>query len=160
MVLEKTFLGKSGQKNKNRQFKQNFDIKTNLNMRNSMMMLLFQFLTGNTFFSQIWSKKPKSRFKIKIGTYTNLNVKNSIVVSIFFCYRPEVYFFFGNLFQKSNYLVRLKLRISEYEYVDFAVNFPFFVRKYPFCVNLIQRFKRVSLRRNLKPRLIWICKKL
>ena len=37
------------------------------------------------------------------------------------------------------------------------VIFIFLEQKYPFCVNLVQKFKRVSLRRNLVPRLIWIC---
>ena len=38
---EKLFLGKSGQKNQNCQFKLKFGTKTNLNMRNSMMMFTF-----------------------------------------------------------------------------------------------------------------------
>ena len=38
-------------------------------------------------------------------------------------------------------------------------NFHFFLDpKYPFCVHLVQKFRRVSLRRNLVSRLIWICK--
>ena len=36
-----SFLGKSGQKNQNCQFKLKFGTKTNLNMRNSMMMFTF-----------------------------------------------------------------------------------------------------------------------
>ena len=38
---EKPFLGKSGQKNQNCQFKLKFGTKTNLNKRNSMMMFTF-----------------------------------------------------------------------------------------------------------------------
>ena len=38
---EKTFLGKSGQKKKNSQFKLKFNTNTNLNVRNSMMMFTF-----------------------------------------------------------------------------------------------------------------------
>ena len=38
---EKPFLGKSGQKHQNCQFKLKFGTKTNLNMRNSMMMFRF-----------------------------------------------------------------------------------------------------------------------
>ena len=38
---ENTFLGKSGQKNQNCQFKLKFGTKTNLNMQNSMMMSTF-----------------------------------------------------------------------------------------------------------------------
>ena len=38
---EKPFLGKSGQKNQNCQFKLKFGTKTNLNTQNSMMMFTF-----------------------------------------------------------------------------------------------------------------------
>ena len=38
---EKPFLGKSGQKNQNCQFKLKFGTKTNLNKRNSKMMFSF-----------------------------------------------------------------------------------------------------------------------
>ena len=38
---EKPWLSKSGQKNQNCSFKLKFGIKTNLNMRNSMMMFTF-----------------------------------------------------------------------------------------------------------------------
>ena len=38
---EKPFLGKSGQKNQNCQFKLKFGTKTNLNLQNSMMMFTF-----------------------------------------------------------------------------------------------------------------------
>ena len=37
----KFFLGKSGQKNQNCQFRLKFGTKTHLNMRNSMMMFIF-----------------------------------------------------------------------------------------------------------------------
>ena len=54
---EKHFLGKSGQTNRNCQFKQKFSTKTNLNMRNPMMM--FTFFDRKYLFGQIWSKKIK-----------------------------------------------------------------------------------------------------
>ena len=41
---EKTFLGKSTQKNQNRQFKVKFGSKTNVNMQNSMLMFLVSVL--------------------------------------------------------------------------------------------------------------------
>ena len=53
------FLDKFGPKNQNCQSELKFGTYTDLNMQNSMVMLLFQFLTKNTFFGKIWSKKPK-----------------------------------------------------------------------------------------------------
>ena len=56
---EKPFLSKSGQKNQNCQFKRKFGSKTNLNMRNSMMMFTFLVIDCKYLFGQIWSKKLK-----------------------------------------------------------------------------------------------------
>ena len=55
---EKPFLGKSGQKNQNCQFKLKFGTKTNLNKRNSMMMFNFS-VFDHIFLGQIWSKNSK-----------------------------------------------------------------------------------------------------
>ena len=38
------------------------------------------------------------------------------------------------------------------------VIFIFLDRRYAFCINLVQKFKTVSLRQNLIPKLISICK--
>ena len=46
---------------------------------------------------------------LKIGTKTNLIMKNSIVMFIFVCFRPEVYFFFGNSFQKLKFFVEAEI---------------------------------------------------
>ena len=54
---EKPFLGKSGQKNQNCQFKWKFGSKTNLSMRNSMMMFNFSVFDRKYPFVQIWSRK-------------------------------------------------------------------------------------------------------
>ena len=43
-VLEQKNVGRSGQKDQNCQFKLKFGTKTNLNMRNSMMMFTFTVL--------------------------------------------------------------------------------------------------------------------
>ena len=56
---EKPLLGKSGQKNKNDQFKRKFGTKTNWNMRRSVMMFTFSVSDWKYFLGQIWSKKPK-----------------------------------------------------------------------------------------------------
>ena len=62
--------------------------------------------------------------------------------------------FSGNLFQKSKLFVEAEIQnLDEFEYKYSMVICIFLVRKYPFCVNLIQKFKRVILRRNLVPTL-------
>ena len=66
--------------------------------------------------------------------------------SFFFYFWLEVSFF-GNFFQNS------KLKICQ---IQWWFSFFFLDRKYPLWVNLFQKFKRVSLRRNLVPKLIWI----
>ena len=73
---EKPFLGKYGQKNQNYQFKLKFGTKTNLNMRNSMMMFTFSFL------GKFGPKIQNFLFKVKFDTKTNSNMQNSMVVSI------------------------------------------------------------------------------
>ena len=49
IVIFIPFLGKLGPKNQNCQFKLKFGTYTNLHMQNSMVMLTFSVLTGNTF---------------------------------------------------------------------------------------------------------------
>ena len=66
-------------------------------------------------------------------------MKNSIGIIIFVCFQPEVYFFF--------YFA------SKIKIVEFDVIFHFFSLEIPFRVNLIQKFNRVILRRNLVPTL-------
>ena len=84
-------------------------------------------------------------------------MKNSMLMFIFFWFQPEVYFFFlicsknqncwsWNLESRLIWICRIRLQFSF-----------FLVRKYPFCINLIQN-SRVSSRRNLVARLISICK--
>ena len=58
-VLEQKNVGRSGQKDQNCQFKLKFGTKTNLNMRNSMMMFTFSVFDWKYLFGQIWSKKSK-----------------------------------------------------------------------------------------------------
>ena len=60
----------------------------NLNMRNSMAMLIFFVLDWKySFLGQIWSKfGPKNQnsyFELKFGTMTNLNMRNSMAMLTF-----------------------------------------------------------------------------
>ena len=55
--------------------------------------------------------------------------------------------------KNQNCLLKSKLRIQiNLNMQNSMVIFIFLVRKYSFCVNLIQKLKRVSLRRNLVPK--------
>ena len=124
-------------------------------MQNAMLVSIFR----------LWSKiglnmykfgpiNRSCQFKLKIGTQTNSNMKNSIMIFIFLCFRPEVYFFLEICSKNQNCLLKLKFRIQiNLNMQNSMVIFIFLVRKYPFCVNLIQKFKRVILRRNLVPTL-------
>ena len=78
---ENLFLGKSGQKNQNCQFKLKFGTKTNLNKGNSRMMFNFSVFDHKYLFEKIWSK---NLFKVKFDTKTYSNMQNSMVVSILF----------------------------------------------------------------------------
>ena len=120
-------------------------------MQNSMVVSLLLFETENS--HPFWKFGPKNRncqFKLKIDTQTNSNIKNSIVMFICLCFRPEVYFFLEICSKTKNSLLKLKFRTQiQLNMQNSMVIFIFLVRKYPFCVNMIQKFKRFILRRSL-----------
>ena len=79
-------------------------------------------------------------------------MKNSIVMFIFLCFRTEVYFFLEICSKSQQCLLKLKFRIWINLKMQNSINiFIFLGRKYHFCVNLILKFKRVTLRQNLIP---------
>ena len=98
---EKLFLGKPGQKDQNRQFQHKFSTKTNLNMRNSMMMFTFS-VFDHKYLSQanLVKKMQNCLFKVKFDTRTNSNMQNSMVVSILFDQAKNNYPFQENQLQK------------------------------------------------------------
>ena len=53
---------------------------------------LFQFLTRNTSFGQIWSKNQNWQFQLKVVTQNNSNMQNSVVIFNFSLFRPKVPF--------------------------------------------------------------------
>ena len=78
-------------------------------------------------------------------------MKNSIVI---FLFSTGSILFLEICSKNQNCLLKLKFRIQiNLNMQNSMVIFIFLVRKYPFCVNLIQKFKRVILRRNLVPTL-------
>ena len=84
---EKPFLGKSGQKNQNCQFTLKLGTKTNLNMRNSMMMLTFSVFGHISFLGKFGPKVQKCYFRVEFDTKTtqsSKNMQNSMVISILF----------------------------------------------------------------------------
>ena len=69
LSLKIPFLGKFGRKNQNCQFKLKFGTKTNLNMKNSMVMFVFSiFYWKYPFLEEICSKK--SKFFVEAGIQT------------------------------------------------------------------------------------------
>ena len=60
------------------QFKLKFDTWTNLNMKNSIVMLFFMFMPEVSFFGNFF---PKNQLlKLKFRTYTNLNMESCMVI--------------------------------------------------------------------------------
>ena len=73
------FLGKFGQKNQGCLFKMKFEIQTNLNMMNSMIVFIFfYFQLKISFLSKPGLKNQNFLFKIKRGIQTNLNTGSNI----------------------------------------------------------------------------------
>ena len=124
-------------------------------MQNLMVVSIYLFQTDliATLFDKFGRKNSNCQFKLKIGTNTNLDMKNSVVMFIF-CVFQRKYSFLGNLLQKSKLFVETEIQdLHQFQYVEFDGNFHFFSSEIPFCVNLIQKFKRVILKRNLLPTL-------
>ena len=79
------FVCKSCQKNKNCQPKLKFGTKTNLNMRNSIMIFLFLTININIFPGQIWSKISKLFVQSQFfNTRSNSNKQKSTLLSVLF----------------------------------------------------------------------------
>ena len=73
-------MGKSGQKNQNRQIQLKFGTKTNLNMRNSMMMFTFSVFEHKYLsWVNLVQKIQNCLFKLKFNTKTNSNMQNLMV---------------------------------------------------------------------------------
>ena len=74
---------------------------------------------------------------------------------------PEIPFLrkFGPKYQNCHFKLKFGMYSnSNMENSMVIFNFSIFDWKYPFWVNLVQKFKIVSLSGNLVPRLIWICR--
>ena len=74
----------------------------------------------------------------------------------FFCFRPWISLSgeFGSKIQNCLFTVKFDTKTKSNTQHSEVMSI------LSLCVNLVQKFKRVNLRRNLKPRLIWICKNL
>ena len=99
-------------------------------------------------------------FKLKFCNQTNMNMQNSMVMLIFFCFRSEIACSgkFGP--KNKNYYFELKFGANtNLNMQNLMVMQTFFILdwKYPFLVNLVQKFKIVTLCWSLVLRLIWIC---
>ena len=115
-------------------------------MRNSMLMITFSVFDWKYLFGQVWSKNQNCQFKVKIGTQTNSNMKNSIVKLFFFLFSTESILFLEICSKNQDCLLKLKFRIQiNLSMQNSKVNFIFLVRKYTFCVNVIEKLKRAIL---------------
>ena len=63
-ILEMPFLGKFGPKNQNCQFEMKIGTKTNLNVKNSMVMFIFPVFDWNYLFLEIGSVSQNSLLKL------------------------------------------------------------------------------------------------
>ena len=76
---------------------------------------------------------------------------------IFLCFRPEVHFYLEICSKNQYCLLKLKFRIQiNLNMQNSMVIFIFQFGNTIFCVNFIQKFKRVILRRNLVPTLEYL----
>ena len=84
---------------------------------------------------------------------------NSLVMFIFlFLTGSNICFKNQKCFLKLKFRTLINSNMWNSMVIFFFLFFFFFLDlKYPFCVDLVQKFKRVSLRQNLVPRAIWIC---
>ena len=96
--------------NQNCQFKQKIVTKTNLNIRNSMLMITFSVFDWKYLFGQVWSKNQNCQFKVKIGAQTNSNMENSIVKFFFFLFSTESILFLEICSKNQDCLLKLKFR--------------------------------------------------
>ena len=109
----------------------------------------YLFYTRNTLFGQIWSKKSKLSVWPENWYKDNLNMKNSMSMFIFPVFDWKYLFWKFVPYRKILYwsynLEPRLIRICRIRcWFSFCLD-----RKYPFWVNLVQKFKRVSLRQNL-----------
>ena len=104
-------------------------------------------------------------FRLEIATFFEQMLCLRIVH--FFCFWPEVTFFseicctiriVSWIWNLGLTLIRICRTHWSFLFVCLLLLFFFFDWKYPLCVNLVKKFKRVCLRRNLVPILIEICK--
>ena len=110
---------------------------------------IFLFYAGNTLLEQVWSKNQNSQFKLKFGTKTNSNMHNSIVMFIFSRFPPEIPFLgkFGPKNQNCQFKLKFGTKISlNMKSSIMVLTFAVLNGKYSFWVNLVTKFKIVSLR--------------
>ena len=104
-------------------------------------------LFGLPFLCKFGPKNQNGQFELKIGTNTISNMKNLIVRFIFPVLDRKYHFFWAslkNLCWSCNLESRL-IRMCRIQcWFSFCLD-----RKYPFWVDLVQKFKRVNLRQTL-----------
>ena len=127
-------------------------------MQNSAVLFSFSILSWECL---SWANlSQKSKLSVKAGTW-HLNMKNSVVMFIFSAFDRR-YPFLGIYFKKSILFVEANSRLPRLILICGIQRwFSFFIfldQKYAFWVNLIQKFKIVSLSWNLLPRLFRMCK--
>ena len=126
------------------------------------MVLLIYFVLDYKFF--FWANLAQ---KMKITSlYWNLVFRLTRIWRIqwwcsFFVYFWLEVFFRGNMFQEFKNICwswNFETETNSNIWKLMAVFFSLLDRKYPFLVNLVQKFKFVALTWNLVPRLLRICK--
>ena len=119
----------------------------------------FRFRPKIPFLGKFVPKNQNYQFKLKFGSWPNLNILFSDAVH-FFCFWPKMHFLgnFGLNCQYCQFKVKLDINTNANMQNSIAV-FTFFVFDWerPFCANLVQNVKIVSLRLNLVASLIRIC---
>ena len=123
-------------------------------------MHFFCFPPEISFMVKIGLKNQNYHFKLKYGTSYDLNMPNSMMLFNFFVFGRK--YFFGQIWSKNqNYHFKLKFGgwlNSNMQNSMMLFTFFVFDRKCPFGANLVQIVNIASLRWNLIPTLIRICR--
>ena len=113
------------------------------------------------FSGKFGSKIQKSLFKVKFGTdWFEYLCRCQWWFYLIFCFRPEISFWGKFIPKKYNY--QLKLKFGSKTNLNMKNSMAMFTlsvfdRKYPYCVNVVPKFKTILISWNLVQRLVPIC---
>ena len=139
-------------------FKLKFDSKTNSNVQNSMVVFILSILDWEYRFGGNLVQKIKIAslcWELVLRFIRIWRIQWRCSFSVFgWKYLLKIFF---SKIKITCWTCNLKPRLTWVCWIRWWF-FGVFYWKYPFWVNLVQKYKGASLKQDLVPRLIWICK--